>query len=50
MSQVLDDSQLKRMVHEYLRELEKFPRKNRHSLEWFEKYHSKFMLLKEKQS
>jgi len=28
-----------------LQELEKFPRKNRHSQEWYEKYQSKFTQL-----
>lgn len=41
------DSVLKQKVHDILQELEKFPRKNRHSQEWYEKYYSKFCQLTE---
>ena len=49
LSEKVSEGDLKRMVHELAQELDKFPRKNRHSLEWFEKYHAKFLQLKEKQ-
>jgi len=41
----LQDSELKKKIHEILQELEKYPRKNRHSQEWYEKYYSKFCQL-----
>ena len=34
----LTDAELKRLVHETSQRLDKFPRKNRHSQEWYEKY------------
>ena len=36
--QSLSDAQLKKKVHETSQKLDKFPRKNRHSQEWYEKY------------
>lgn len=35
----LKDTQLKRLVHQTSQKLDKFPRKNRHSQEWYEKYY-----------
>lgn len=37
------------MMQKFAQELEKFPRKNRHSQEWYEKYHAKYIELKEGQ-
>ena len=34
----LSDAELKRLTHEASQRLDKFPRKNRHSQEWYEKY------------
>ena len=42
------DAALKKLVHQTTQQLEKFPRKNRHSQEWFEKYHQKYLELKSK--
>ena len=39
---------MKKLVHQTTLKLEKFPRKNRHSQEWFEKYHQKYLELKSK--
>lgn len=39
----LDDKTLKEKMQELLVELEKFPRKNRHSTDWYNKYHDKFL-------
>lgn len=41
-NKALSDSELKKLIHEASQRLEKFPRKNRHSQEWFEKYLQKF--------
>lgn len=35
----LKDAQLKKLVHQTSQKLDKFPRKNRHSQEWYEKYY-----------
>lgn len=42
------DAALKKLVHQTTLQLEKFPRKNRHSQEWFEKYNQKYLELKTK--
>ena len=39
---------MKKLVHQTTLKLEKFPRKNRHSQEWYEKYHQKYQELKAK--
>lgn len=36
------DTQLKKLIKETSLRLEKFPRKNRHSQQWYEKYFQKF--------
>ena len=38
---------LKTKIHETVQALEKFPRKNRHSAEWFEKYNQKYEELRD---
>ena len=43
----LSDAQLKKLVHEMTQKLDKFPRKNRHSQEWYERYLQKFQELKQ---
>lgn len=40
--QQLSDNELKKKVHEMSQKLDKFPRKSRHSQEWFEKYAAKY--------
>lgn len=40
--QRLDDRALKERMQELVVELEKFPRKNRHSTDWYNKYREKF--------
>ena len=39
---------MKKLVQQTNQKLEKFPRKNRHSQEWFEKYNQKYLELKAK--
>ena len=39
---------MKKLVHQTTLKLEKFPRKNRHSQEWYEKHHQKYQELKAK--
>ena len=40
------DADLKRMIHDTTQKLEKFPKKNRYSQEWYEKYYQKYLELK----
>ena len=42
----LSEAKLKKQIHETSLKLEKFPRKNRHSQDWYEKYFQKFQDLK----
>ena len=42
----LTEADLKQRMLELNAELDKFPRKNRHSTEWYEKYAAKFAELK----
>lgn len=37
------EGELKHQIHSLIQELERFPRKNRHSSEWFDKYNTKFL-------
>jgi hypothetical protein len=43
-----DEKELRRLVTEFNAALEKFPRKNRHSQEWYERYNEKLIQLREK--
>ena len=38
----LSDADIKKKIHETVQRLDKFPRKSRHSQEWYNKYSQKF--------
>ena len=44
------DVSLKKQIHLSAQKLDKFPRKNRHSQEWYEKYHQKYLDLRQQSS